>query len=150
MNAIAALWAARNARERILIGGAGALALLVLVITLVVRPLQAMRAEALAEIRTYETLNARIRAAGPDFAGARRREGAPDAVIAASAAEFGLAARPIAGGGLVRVVIEDAPFDTLIRWIADLERSSGLRIARISLERRDAPGRVSVAMSLRQ
>jgi general secretion pathway protein M len=147
MSAIVAFWSERSPRERVLIGVAAALALLVATMTLIVRPLQSARAQALADIRTYETLNARIRAAGPGLTGARRREGPPQAVLAASAAEFGLAVRPGAGAGIVRVVLPDAPFDSLVRWIAEVERSSDLRVRRISIEQNGAPGRVIAAMS---
>jgi general secretion pathway protein M len=149
MSALAAFWSGLSARERALIGVAAALALLIFTMMLIVRPLQSARAQALADIRTYETLNARIRAAGPGFTGASRREGAPAAVIAASAAEFGLAARPIAGGGMVRVVLTDAPFESLVRWVAEVERSTDLRVRSISIEQNGAPGRVSAAMSFK-
>lgn len=149
MNAIAAFWSQRSRRERVLIAVAGALALLVVTMTLIVRPLQSARAQAIADIRTYETLSARIRAAGPGFTGARRREGAPEAVIAASAAEFGLAARPTAEAGMIRVAVADAPFESLVRWIAEVERSTDLRVRRIRIETNGAPGRVSAAMSFR-
>ncbi|WP_448661322.1 type II secretion system protein GspM [Sphingomonas sp. CJ20] len=142
-------WEARAPRERMLIGVLGALAALVVVVFGVVKPLQAARAQALADIRTYEMLSARIRAAGTlTTAKAPRRVGAPEKVANDAAAAFGLAvtAEPIAGGA--RVTVADATYDSVLAWLADLAGTSDLRVRRLSIVRRPAAGRVSASVDL--
>jgi general secretion pathway protein M len=73
-------------RERMMLGVLGALLLAAVLVFGVIKPLQSARAEALADIRTYETLTARIRAAGTlgavDTEAARAR---PRQVVSSSA-----------------------------------------------------------------
>jgi len=144
-----AWWSTLSPRERVLVAIFGALLAIVLLVFGVVKPLQAARADAIADIRTYETLTARIRAAGT--LGARpapRRQGTPQQVAAASAQGFGLAAAPEAIPGGVRVTLADAPYDSLMAWLADLAATSDLRVRRLSIERRPTPGSVAATVDL--
>jgi general secretion pathway protein M len=112
-----------------------------------VKPLQAARADALADIRTYETLSARIRAAGTlTTARTPRRQGPPAQVATSSATAFGLTVAPEVIPGGIRVIVVDASYDSLMAWLADLSASSDLRVRRISIQRRSSPGRVSASM----
>jgi general secretion pathway protein M len=142
-------WSGLSRREQILVAGLGTLLALTVLVYGVVKPLQAARAEALADIRTYETLSARIRAAGTlTTARTPRRQGPPPQVATSSAAGFGLAVTPEAIPGGVRVTIADASYDTLVAWLADLGTSSDLRVRRIAIQRRPSPGRVSASVDL--
>lgn len=143
-----AWWSGLTRRERWLVGGlAGLLAALILIF-LVIKPLQAARAQALADIRTYETLNARTRAAGTlASAGATpRRQGPPLQIAQSSAASFGLTAtaEPVAGG--VRVAIADGTYDSMLAWLADLATTSSLRTRQVAIRPGGAPGRVSATV----
>lgn len=137
-------WAGRSRREQAMLG---ILALFLAALALVygvIKPLQAARASALQDIRTYETLTARIRAAGTLSASQpQRRQGTPADVITGSAPGFGLAATvaPIPGGA--RATISDGGYDSVMAWLADLSATSALRIRRVDLQRRPEPGRVS-------
>ena len=107
------------------------------------------RAAALADIRTYETLNARVLAAGTlTTAKAPRRQGAPATVAQQSATALGLtiAAQPADGG--LRVTLTDAQYDTVLAWLADLAGTSDLRVRGIALTRGTQPGRVSGTVDL--
>lgn len=144
-------WRARSPRERTLLAGLAVLLVAVVLVYGVVKPIQGARAAALADIRTYETLNARIRAAGTlSPVKPQHRTGAPDAIATQSAAAFGVvpAATPIAGG--TRVTVADASYDSLVHWLADVTTTSDLRVRRITLQRLAVPGHVSAQVELGQ
>jgi general secretion pathway protein M len=128
-------WDERSLREQILVGTLAALAMLALLLVGVVRPLEATRARASADIRTYDMLAMRLRTAGPGLGNAQAR-GAPVDIIAQSAGVAGLSVQQIAPeNGRTRVVFGDAPFETIVRWVAALERSSRLRVSEARIAR---------------
>lgn len=140
-------WGGLSRREQILVAVASVLLGLVVLVFGVVKPLQAARADALADIRTYETLSARVRAAGTlTTTRVPRRQGPPAQVVSSSATAFGLAVAPEAISGGVRVAVADISYDTLLAWLADLSASSDLRVRRLSIQRRPEAGRVSASM----
>jgi general secretion pathway protein M len=140
-------WSGLSRRERVLVSVLGGLLAFAVLVYGVIKPLQAARADALADIRTYETLSARIRAAGTLTAvRPARRQGAPAQIVSSSATSFGLTAVPEVIPDGVRVAIADASYDTLMAWLADLGASSDLRVKRLSIQRRPAAGRVSASM----
>jgi len=142
-----AWWSGRSRREQVMLGGLALfLGALVLVFG-VIKPLQAARASALQDIRTYETYTARIRAAGTLSASQpQRRQGSPADVINGSVGSFGLTATvaPISGGA--RATIADGSYDSLMAWLADLSATSSLRIRRVDIQRTATPGRVSATV----
>lgn len=142
-----AWWDRLSHRERVLLSVLGALLALAVLVYGVVKPLQAARAEALADIRTYETYSARIRAAGTlTTARPVRREGSSQKVASDSASALGLTidAQPVGSG--LRVTIADAPYDTIMAWLADLSGTSNLRVRSLALRRAAQPGRVSATV----
>jgi general secretion pathway protein M len=145
-----AFWAARSRRERILITVAAALIAGVVLVYGVVKPIQAARAEALADIRTYETFNARLRAAGTLTPVRAQRTGAPATMVGDSAIAAGLAANvePLPGGA--RATVADGSFDSVLAWLADVGGTTRLRITRVSIQRRPAVGRVSATVDFLQ
>lgn len=144
-------WSGLSSRERLMFGVLGALLAGIVLIFGVVKPLQSARAEALSDIRTYETLTARIRAAGTLGApSAPRRQGAPAEVVSSSATSFGLVATPEAIPGGVRATIADGTYESLMAWLADLSATSDLRVRRLSIQRRPTAGRVSASVDFAQ
>ncbi len=140
-------WDARAPRERLMLSVLGVLIGGVVLVYGVIFPLQNARARAFADIRTYETLNARIRAAGSlSPQKVAPRNGAPAQVIASSAASFGIAPQVAAIPGGVRATIPDASYDGLVGWLADLGATSTLTVRRVSLTRGNAPGRVAATV----
>lgn len=130
-------------REQILVGVLGALLLGLVLVFGVIRPLQAARAQALADIRTAETYAARIRAAGPLGSAARQRSGPPLQVVNDSAIANNVSVRPEAIPGGVRATLNGASYDAVLAWLADVGASTRLRVIRVNLQRGPAPGRVS-------
>ncbi len=53
------------------------------------------------------------------------------------------------GKEAVRVWLEQAAFDDVVRWITQLEQKSGVRIESITIDRQEAPGRVNARIRFR-
>ena len=140
-------WGGLSRRERILVGTMATLLTAVVLIYGVIKPLQSARAAAIADIRTYETLTARIRAAGTlSTAPVQRRQGPPAQIATAAAATFGLAIAPETTPGGIRVTVADAGYDSLMAWLADLSATSDLRVRAATIQHGKAPGRVSAVV----
>ncbi|MDO6413608.1 type II secretion system protein GspM [Sphingomonas sp. BIUV-7] len=128
-------WSGRSQREQVLLGVLAALGTLAILMALVVRPLETARAQATADIRTYDMLAMRLRAAGPGMAGAAARHGPPAGIVAASAGATGVTVQRVEPeSGRLTVVLADAPFDAVLRFVADLERTSSLRVGEARIE----------------
>ena len=146
-----AWWNGLSPRERVLVGTLGALLALAVLVYGVVKPLQAIRADALADIRTYETLNARVRAAGTlGQAGPPPRTGPAASVVTASASTVGLTVTAEAVPGGVRASVNDAGYDAVLGWLADLGRTSSLSVTRVDLRKTATPGRVNAIVEFRE
>ena len=140
-------WDARAPRERTLLSVLGVLIGGIILVYGVIFPLQNARAKAYADIRTYETLNARIRAAGSlSPQRAPPRTGEPDEVIGNSARAMGLTVNVEEMSGEFRAILTDANYDTVIAWLADLGATSQLKIVSATFSRGSAPGKVNVAV----
>ena len=109
-------WSGLTTRERVLVGTLGALLTLAVLVFGVIKPLQASRAQSLADIRTYETLNARINATDTlgAPAGPPPRTGAPLDILTQSAQSFGLQVQVEATPTGLRATVADAPYDAVV------------------------------------
>ncbi len=140
--ALKSWWRARAARERLLLGGAGALALLVFGWLLLVRP-QAMAlnrandrldnaVERLADVRAAAR---RIRAAGHAAASANQPV---DAVVGQSAVAAGLTvARIETSPEGVTLAIDAVRPPALFGWLSALETETGISVRRFSAQRNE-------------
>jgi general secretion pathway protein M len=146
-------WAGLSTRERWLVGTLGGLLAALILVFGIVKPLQAARAEALADIRTYETLTARVRAAGvlvPASARPQLRAELPAQAAEAIAREAGLNAAVTPGGAGLGATVTEAPYEAVVGWIADVERTTPLRARRVELRKGGAPGRVDATVEFGQ
>ncbi|SOB86574.1 general secretion pathway protein M [Sphingomonas guangdongensis] len=144
-------WDGLSPRERVLVGTLGALLAVAVLVWGIIKPLQAARADALADIRTYETLNARIRAAGTlgAPAGPPPRTGAPADMLRQSAGGFGLQPQVEAVPTGVRATIPDGDYAAVVNWMADVARTTPLAATRIDLRRTGVTGRVFAQVEYR-
>ncbi|MEO6092047.1 MAG: type II secretion system protein GspM [Novosphingobium sp.] len=142
-------WIERSVREQLLLGLLSAAAILAALLLLVITPLRAERAEAMSRIRSAALIEARLRAGGADRAlTGKVRRGSASAILTDSAAAARLTIERIEPeGGNTRVVISPAPFEQVLRWIADLEATSRLRVTEANFERK-APGIVAATLVL--
>lgn len=144
-------WTHRSPRERILLGllifamGSYVLAIGVF------RPLLATRAAAISSIVWSDAALARL-ASAPQETEHRPMLMADESVasvLTSTATVFGLTIRRIeAEAEGVQVVIEDAEFADVIRWIATLEHDYGLRLVALEMDRRPEPGVVSARLGV--
>lgn len=146
-------WSGLSGRERWLVGTLGGIVVALALVFLVVKPLQAARAEALADIRTYETLTARVRAAGtlnPQGAKPQAREGAPVEMAQAAANEAGIVANIAQSEAGLAAQVADAPYEGVVGWIANVERTTPLRTRKVELLKGSAAGRVRASVEFAQ
>jgi general secretion pathway protein M len=128
-------WSERSLREQVLLGALTVVGMAALLLVLVIRPLEAKRARYAADIRAYDMLAMRLRSAGPGMAVTARR-GPPSQIVSEVAATSGLTVQRVEPeGGKLRVVFADAPFEGVLRWVSELERTSPLRISEAQIER---------------
>ncbi len=126
-------WDERSAREQVALGALAAVALVALLLVLVIRPLESARAKAAADIRSFQMIDMRLRQGGVATA---TRSGPPAQQISQSAAAAGVQVQRIEPqGARTNVVLADAPFDAVLRFVADLEKNSALRIGEARVER---------------
>ena len=147
--AVTAWLAARNPRERLLLGaGAVVLALAVLVLG-VWQPLRANRDAELARIARYD----RTLAAVSQLPATARPVADPRpiaTILAQTAAAQGLSILRLdtPKAETATLTLQDAPFETLVLWIDGLNRDSGLAITSATIRRTEVPGTVSADLSL--
>lgn len=146
-------WSGLSSRERWLVGSLGVILGALALVFGIVKPLQAARAEALADIRTYETLTARVRAAGvltPQATRPQMRAGTPIEAARSAAGDAGITANVTPGGAGATAQIAEAPYEAVVGWIADVERTTPLRARRVELRKDGAAGRVSASVEFAQ
>lgn len=143
--ALSLWWAERSFRERRLLIALAVVAAVALLLVAIVRPLQATRGEALADIRTYQTLSARLRAVPPGMPPVARRTGDAASIISTSAASFGLSPR-VNGSS---ATLAAAPYDATLRWIADVEATSAFRVDSLSMTATQTPGVINLRVTFR-
>jgi general secretion pathway protein M len=91
---------------------------------------------------------------GEARAAGQRVNGSPEAgslltLVANSAARAGLSLlRYQKEGDGVAVVLENQPFNSLIEWIAALERDDNVTVKQISIDGQSAPGLVNARITL--
>jgi len=143
-------WQGLSTRERWLVGILAALLAGVVLVYGVVKPVQAARAQARADIRQAETLMARVRAAGRlESAPQTLAAGPPQTVIANAASAAGLQPVLGSGGAGVTATLTDAPYPAVVTWLAEVSRTSTIGVARVTMQRGSASGRVNATIEFR-
>lgn len=156
-------WQNLSTRERRLVVVGGALALAVGLVGLGWYPLLQARTELAERVRDNRAEVAWMRAAAEQLQALRGGEGARPApqqrgersllaLIDETARSEGLAesirrGEP-AGEGRVRVWLDRASFDRIVRWLTRLDAAFGVRVTELSIDRADAPGRVNARVAL--
>lgn len=147
---LTAWWAGLSRRERIMVGGLAALLAALALVYGVIQPLHAARARALADIRTYDVLKARLRAAGTLApAGPPPRIGPAATIVTNAATGFGLTIQTEAVPGGVRATIAEGGYDAVMQWMADLARTSTLAVTQVEMRKGAAPGTVAATVEFR-
>ena len=139
-------WSALSRRERVLVGTLGAIIAALFVAFVVIKPIQGARAEAKSEIRTYETLLARMRAAGTlSVRPPSAPTGTPAQIIASAATQSGIAVTVADGSGPITASANDVAYDGVVNWLS-AATSGGLSVTNARIVKANDPGRVNVTV----
>lgn len=142
--------------RRLLVAGAAALLLTVLYAA-VVEPLTNRRAQLEQEIAAQRTLLAWMHQVGDQVrpSGVAQRVGNGDSLFAtvdrsarATALAGSLQRVQPEGQQTVRIWLDDAPFDEMVRWIGTVERDHGVVVSALSVERTQTAGLVNARLTL--
>lgn len=147
-------WRARNARERWLIGGGGALVLVAVLWAYVWAPIASERARLIASLPALRVQAQHVAGQAAEVerlrtaARSRTESGPPQRAIedAMKAAGFadGFAGVAALGGGRFQVNLGVVPFDALLRVVAQLAERHGLAVETIALKATNEAGKVRV------
>jgi general secretion pathway protein M len=153
-------WAQLTARERLVLGVAAIVAVLLLAWALLLEPLSTRQAALQARIAAQERTLRQLDEAADllrDGTGPAARQADFGGRSMASVVEQGLRMAGLAGSirriepaqdGSVSVVLEQAPFDPLVGWLEETSATTGIRVVELGLERAENAGRVNARMRL--
>lgn len=159
LDPVLAYWRTLSARERLILGGGAILLVLVLLYSIAWAPLQLdltrLRAnvpkahEQLQWMRSQENRIRQLRASFP----AASHGGGLLSFVEQSAKSYGVQqsikrSEPD-GASAVRVSLDGVAFNSLISWLAHLQKQGGIRIDNASLEPLPMPGTVNARLVLR-
>jgi general secretion pathway protein M len=150
-SATASFWGARTGREKVLIGCLGLTCLGWALFAGVWQPLQKHRVTLTEDIAQYARTSAALSTASPGDASFSAV--APDAplpsILSDTAMAFQLTIRRLQPTqNAAEIVLEDAPFETVLMWVDTLERDQGLRVIAIDMTRRPEPGVVATTLTI--
>ena len=148
-------------RERMMVAAGGALFVLFLLYIMVWSPLHSgydtmketveeQRATALWMQQSAQTLKGLKGSAGSAAQGLGGRSLLSVADSTARAGGLGPALKRVEpeGSDSVRVWLEGAPFDVLVKWLGTLSTIHGVNAETVTMERSDATGRVNARLTL--
>lgn len=143
------VWSARSAREKLLLGAAGAFVMVAGLVQFLLIPAVQRRAD--AEIRVAEAASTLLRLERLRAAGVTQAPAVPTANAGASAAalaaEAGLvAANSPNGAPALSFIFPSADPQLVFGWIAQVETRLGLKVQSAELTAAE-PGRVSAAIT---
>ena len=152
MKTLVDMLANRNPRERQLLALMGGLFLIWAGIALVWQPLRAKNAGLEASIqRTDQWLQRLSRLPSPTQGSTKTiSDSEPlSTLITTTGDDFGLSVRRLQPqGNTVQAVLEDAPFDAVLLWIAAMEQDHAVQLVDLTLTRRPAAGSVAATLTV--
>lgn len=149
-------------REQLIVAVGGVVVLLAVIYLGLWQPFVLARTHRAEELESARTLASRIEQIGALAQVVHPAGGAPVvgpevSLLSAvdQASKDGILGKPLSrinpdGENQVRVWIDDVPFDAVLRWMDDLQTRYAVRIDNVAIERRPAPGVVSVRLSLKR
>lgn len=155
-----AWWEGLSSRDQLIVMALSVVAMVLLFYVLALKPLGDTRAELRESTRAKQANLVWMRAAALELQQLRRKQPAAAntsnrsllSVVDASAKRAGLR-KPIErmepdGDTAVKLSINDAEFDKLIRWLADLQRSQGVNVDRATFNKAEGNGLVDIRLTL--
>jgi general secretion pathway protein M len=150
-------WAGLAERERRVLGGGGIALALIVLYTGAWEPLAAAQQRRALDLQAARAMAVQLEdlAAVAGRGAPRTVQGAGQSLLAIvdqSRKATAITKPPTRlqpeGDNTVRVVLEDVPFDALVRWLADLQMRYGVRVDNADIERESGPGLVSARLTL--
>ena len=147
-------------REQVLVAVGGLVAALALVYLLLWQPFALSRDHRAAELARARALAAEIEQIGALAQQSHANGGGlvvgPGVSLLSAvdqASKDGVLGKPLSrvnpdGDNQVRVWVEDAQFDNVVRWMDDLQNRYGVHIDNVAVERRSTAGTVNARMTL--
>ena len=150
MSALTARWQAFSPRERLLLGVAGGLALVLLLTVLVIRPLAGARADGIAAFaEAAETRAAVARAVGSGGQASAPNTGPLRNVVEETATGAGVVIdRYDFQGDGVDLTISDVDAPTLYAWLGELSAAHGVVVREASVRASGEEGLVTARLTL--
>ncbi|HET9679007.1 MAG TPA: type II secretion system protein M [Gammaproteobacteria bacterium] len=151
-----------DTRERWLVGAGGALLFITLLYILAIEPFVQSKSSLADKVANREADLAWMQQTLPRIQNLRGNaqtlgtlQGSLLAAVDASAKKNGLgnAIRTIQqdnNGRAVRIRLEAASFDAIVRWLNSLRSTYGVTVESISIDQGDAPGTVNASLTLQQ
>lgn len=149
-------WSERNARERLMLAGAAAFALLGLVMVLLIDPALSGRAQLSKTLPELRQQAAAMQALAKEAAALNGREAvAPPPLtresIEAALGRKGLNAQNIViTGDFAKLQLNAVPFSGLLDWLAEEQRNSRISVQEATINSLPTPGLVVATLTLRQ
>ncbi len=153
-------WQARAPRERVILVLAALAMTAMLYFLLIWEPLQQGNSRLQADRQEAHELNAWLRGIEPELAKLRsvqgnQRQAGKGSVLAvadsrAKSGGLGSALKRMQpdGDNSVRAWLENAPFNTLLAWLHQLEKQDGIQAVDLNISRDDESGQVKARLTL--
>ena len=153
-------WDSLQARERMIVTVLGGVVALAVIYFVLLKPLGDARTKLRADTKSQQATLAWMRQAGQEVQQLRQQSSAGGSnanrsllsIVDSSAKKSGLR-KPISrmepdGDKAVKLWVDDAEFDALVRWLGDLQRTFAVQVGRASFSRTDSPGIVNSRLTL--
>jgi len=152
-------WRGLQPRERILIAAAGALLFITIVYAMLWVPMQRdlrhVRAALpqaqtnLAQMRAQLSQVQQLKATRPTGASQVSLQTAVEQTTTAAGINTAISRLETRGPKTVDVSLDNVAFNTVVRWLADLQKKHPIQIETATIDRQSAPGIVNVRLTLR-
>lgn len=150
-----ARWASLAERERRMLGAGASVLALVIAYVGIYEPVAGARHQRAVALQASRALAARIEqlAAAPRSAAAPAGQGQSLLAIVDQSLKGSAIGKPPSrlqpeGETTVRLWLEDVPFESLVRWLNELQERYGVRVDNAEVERESGPGLVSARLTL--
>jgi general secretion pathway protein M len=153
---LAAFWQERDERERKILAGGGAFALVALIYLLFINPALSGRAQLEKSLPQLRQQAAELQALSRQASELNAAAATPAAPVTKESVEADLARRSIkaqsllVSGDMIKLQVQGASFAALTGWLDDMQRTARTTLTEGSFEAQSAIDTVNASLTLRQ